>query len=250
MPFALPVVIDRISSSALQGGSFCSRLRAVSWPGPQHLHEGAWHLTHSPDVHTSLGSQGVQVDSHLKLTEQFSSPLAAGAARGPPAACESKPLCAPAAGSSLFTKPSGNNWVTPGCVSRLPASELPLSISLPSPPSPGFPCPAHAQHRRAAEAHGGRRPRRTPAAVPGAQPCRRVPLPAETQALGVFLGEESRGAHDPEHPAEREYVTGEAERSHSPARRRWDGRSGGNVFPLPRSQEVFGCCSLEQDCCL
>lgn len=125
-----------------------------------------------------------------------------------------------------------------------------LSASLPPAPSPGFPCPAHAQHRRAAETHGRRRPRRAPAAVPGAQPCRRVPLPAETQALGVFLGEESRGAHDPEHPAEREYVTGEAERSRSPARRRWDGRSGGNVFPVLRSQQAFACCSLEQDCCL
>lgn len=93
MPFALPVVTDRISSSALRGGSFCSRLRAISWPGPQRLHEGAWHLTHSPDVHASLGSQGVQVDSHLKLTE-FSSPLVAGAARGPPRGVRKQtPLC-------------------------------------------------------------------------------------------------------------------------------------------------------------
>ncbi|XP_038020299.1 cyclic AMP-dependent transcription factor ATF-7 isoform X2 [Motacilla alba alba] len=73
----------------------------------------------------------------------------------------------------------------------------------PSPAQPQVsPCPAHAQHGRAAAAGGGRGPGRAAAALPGAEPRGRVALPPEAQALGVLPGEESRGAHQPEHPAE------------------------------------------------
>lgn len=53
--------------------------------------------------------------------------------------------------------------------------------------------PAHAQHRGPPASLHQRGPRREAPQVPGAQPCRRLALPAEEESVGAVAGEEGRG---------------------------------------------------------
>lgn len=150
-------------------------------------------------VHRALCRLGAETSCQKHLRTGRYAPLPCGRAFAPSPQLwllsKSKSLPAAAAGAGTD---AANPWPH-----QHPSSSQCLSSSC---RSPGFPRPAHPQHRRATETHGRRRPRRAPAALPRAEPGRRLPLPSEAQALGVFPGEESRGAHDPEHPAEREYV--------------------------------------------
>jgi len=145
---AAAVIVCHVSSSARRGGSFCCRLRAVSRPEESGIELVPWHSPGS-------GSGGVRVSSCREFAGCFGLgcaceggfvPSSRGCPRSLAAVCDSTEA------NPLFC-PSRESWrlLCQTSVTPVPAR---FSPSLPLAPSPGFPCPAHPQHRRATETHG------------------------------------------------------------------------------------------------